>query len=186
MHLWKDYLGVEHGLIMALDDLTASNGTKFFSTCTGYTNASSSANPSGSYTFGRKDGAANTAAIMLLTPSPSVGSAIQACDNLVLNGFSDWYLPSFDEMCLAINRTVRIALSQIPGATQLYSLTLPPSGSYDNRYWTSTLSWNFPISSVLSSTPNYNEQMFSANYSDVTQIVEPSMTNNPVRPFRKF
>jgi len=41
-------------------------------------------------------GEANTAIILSLCQEPS--TAMKACDSLVLNGHSDWYLPSFDEM----------------------------------------------------------------------------------------
>lgn len=41
-------------------------------------------------------GQANTAAI--LNACPDQGIAARVCDDLVLNGYSDWYLPSRDEM----------------------------------------------------------------------------------------
>jgi hypothetical protein len=182
VHLWKDYLGVEHGLIMTLNDLTNSSGSKYFNGV-GYTTAS---NPNGLFQYGREDGAANTASIMALSPSPTLGSSIQTCDNLVLNGFSDWYLPSYNELCLAINRTVQLALSQIPNATQLFTLTT--SGNQLKYYWTSTMNWNFTPSfpvSVQSTTPFYDETTIMGNYTNVTTLNDVSVTA-PVRAFRKF
>lgn len=64
-------------------------------------------------------GAANTAAIMAGCNSP--GIAAELCGNLVEQGYSDWYLPSNDELNkLYINRAL--------------------IGGFDNNksYWSST------------------------------------------------
>lgn len=193
VHLWKDYLGVEHGLIMTLNDLTDANGSPYFEG-TGYTTASNPGPSLGGNKYSVSDGAANTTAIMALNPSPTVGSAIQTCDNLVLNGFSDWYLPSYVELSLAVNRTVKLALSQIPGATQLNTLPgISGSPSSSNLYWTSTMWWNFWGVSTSCYTNNFtyaNEFLFT-NYSNDVAIVaggssSGTLTKAAVRAFRKF
>ncbi len=47
------------------------------------------------------DGALNTALIVQMCPMPT---AAHICDNLVAHGFSDWYLPSYNELeCLRVN-----------------------------------------------------------------------------------
>jgi hypothetical protein len=56
---------------------------------------------------------------------PVVTCAANYCDSLVENGYSDWYLPSRDEMSL-FNATFRNAY----GA--------PYDINYNQRYWTST------------------------------------------------
>jgi Concanavalin A-like lectin/glucanases superfamily/Protein of unknown function (DUF1566) len=63
-------------------------------------------------------GQINTTAIINSCSSPNIAAAI--CDNLVLNGFSDWYLPSRDELnLLYINK---------------YSI----GGFADTNYWSSS------------------------------------------------
>ena len=46
-------------------------------------------------------GAANTAAIV--ATCPTAGIPARLCDDLVLNGYSDWFLPSRDELALIYN-----------------------------------------------------------------------------------
>ncbi len=49
------------------------------------------------------DGAGNTALIVQMCPQ---GSAASICDNLVAYGYSDWYLPSYNELeCLRANES---------------------------------------------------------------------------------
>ena len=52
------------------------------------------------------------------------GSAAQACESYSVNGFSDWYLPSFDELDAILNNLSTVGLG---------NLTAGPA-----RYWTST------------------------------------------------
>lgn len=116
-HLWKDTLGIEHGLIVALNDqstsITWSNLT--------YTLIGPSAQ-------NFSDGLSNSNAIV--AQSGHIYSAAKLCLDLVSGGKSDWYLPSIYELNeLNFNLfTVLKALSQISGATQIDNV----------HYWSST------------------------------------------------
>ena len=63
-------------------------------------------------------GAANTTAIV--NGCAEVGIAARICDDLVLNGYSDWYLPSIDEL------------------DQLYLNLGGFGGGFTSYYWSST------------------------------------------------
>lgn len=63
-------------------------------------------------------GAANTAAI--LAGCSEAGIAARLCDNLVLNGYSDWFLPSKDEL------------------NKLYINRVAIGGFADDYYWSSS------------------------------------------------
>lgn len=99
------------------------------------------------------DGAANTA--QLLSTSP----AAQYCNQLVIDGFQDWYLPSICELFLAIGRStlsidtifykeVPVKMSVTTSIPETFTQTTPVSiaavtefafESHDNAvYWTST------------------------------------------------
>jgi len=96
-----------HGLIAAPSD--QSTGIFWHASASGVTNATATA-------FGT--GNANTNAIIALYGSES--NAAKICADLVLGGFSDWYLPSKDEM------------------TQLFSNRIAIGGFNTNFYWTSS------------------------------------------------
>jgi hypothetical protein len=116
-HLWKDTVGVEHGLIVALtDQSTAKEWSNVVSTLIG-TSAQSS-----------WDGLSNSNAI--LGQAGHTSSAGKLCLDLVSGGQSDWYLPSIQELNMLWNNyyTVTRVLSQISGATQLSR----------NYYWSSS------------------------------------------------
>ena len=113
-HLWKDALGVEHGLIIDKTDLAA----QVWSNITTVTSAQSS-----------WDGLSNSIAIVAQVGHSNSAAAI--CLNSTNGGQSDWYLPSFDELNLLWNSRFNInkALSTIGGATALPIRT---------GYWSST------------------------------------------------
>ena len=76
-------------------------------------------------------GVTNTAAIIAICGTANLAAKI--CDNLVLNSYSDWFLPSKDELTLMY--------------TNLYTQGL---GSFSSYYWTSsqgdaTYAWMFYI-----------------------------------------
>ncbi|PLX43034.1 MAG: hypothetical protein C0608_01055 [Deltaproteobacteria bacterium] len=58
-------------------------------------------------------GATNTASIVASCSSD--GTAAKLCDSLSLNGYSDWFLPSNDEMSLIYNKLSSKALQPAPG-----------------------------------------------------------------------
>jgi hypothetical protein len=107
-HLWKDNLGVEHGLIVALNNQSTSQtwsnvaGTQIGAT------AQSSWN-----------GLTNSNAIV--AQSGHTSSAAKLCVDLVAGGQSDWYLPSVDELSLLWHNRFNVnkTLSTIGGATIL-------------------------------------------------------------------
>ncbi len=119
-HLWKDNVGVEHGLIVALTDQSTSQAwSNVASTAVG-TSAQSS-----------WDGLGNSNAIV--GQAGHTSSAAKLCLDLVSGGQSDWYLPSIQELNMLWNNyyTVARTLSQIGGATQLVGSNYWSSSEYD-------------------------------------------------------
>jgi hypothetical protein len=107
-HLWKDALGVEHGLIIDKTDLsTAQVWSNIDATLIG---------PSAQRNW---DGLSNSNAIVGQAGHTSSASAL--CLNSTIGGQSDWYLPSIQELNMLWNNyyTVTRSLTQISGATQL-------------------------------------------------------------------
>jgi len=116
-HLWKDALGVEHGLIIDKTDL---------STAQVWSNID--AILIGSSAQSNWDGLSNSNAIFGQAGHTSSASAL--CLNSTIGGQSDWYLPSIQELNMLWNNyyTVARSLTQISGATQLQPA----------YYWSST------------------------------------------------
>ena len=116
-HLWKDALGVEHGLIIDKTDLsTAQVWSNIDATLIG---------PSAQSSW---DGLSNSNAIVGQAGHTSSASAL--CLNSTNGAQSDWYLPSVQELNMLWNNyyTVARSLTQISGATQLQPA----------YYWSST------------------------------------------------
>jgi hypothetical protein len=115
-HLWKDKTGVEHGLIVALTDLSIKQA---------WSNLSSTL--IGSRAQSVWDGLRNSNAIV--EQNGHVISAAKLCLDLVSGGQNDWYLPSIQELNMLWNNyyTVARALSLISGAKQLESSTYSSS-----------------------------------------------------------
>ena len=126
-HLWKDALGVEHGLIIDKTDLsTAQVWSNIDATLIG---------PSAQSSW---DGLSNSNAIVGQAGHTSSASAL--CLNSTNGAQSDWYLPSVQELNMLWNNyyTVARSLTQISGATQLQPA----------NYWSSTedgslYAWHF-------------------------------------------
>jgi hypothetical protein len=112
-HLWKDNVGNEHGLIVDTDTLTyLVNGyiDNSWSNITTLIGASAQS----SY-----DGLSNSIAIV--GQAGHTYSAAATCLNSNNGGYSDWYLPSIQEIGLLMNNnfTVALSLSQIPNSIPL-------------------------------------------------------------------
>lgn len=107
-HLWKDNLGVEHGLIVALNNQSTA---QFWSNVTG-TQIGATAQSSW-------NGLTNSNATVAQNGHNS--SAAKLCLDLVTGGQSDWYLPSVDEMSLLWHNRFNVnkTLSTVGGATIL-------------------------------------------------------------------
>lgn len=131
-HLWKDNLGVEHGLILCENNIVMQTGgtpqpqgpliPSPNSQWIGWTNQATS----------KTDGQANTTAIVTQFGSSNPYYGPYACDQLVYGGYSDWYLPSLFEM-LAIRQNafaINLAIQALGSGNQI---------NIDNFYWTSTL-----------------------------------------------
>lgn len=116
-HLWKDALGVEHGLIIDKTDLSTAQVWSNIATLIGSSAQSS------------WDGLSNSNAIVGQAGHTSSASAL--CLNSTNGGQSDWYLPSIDELSLLWHSRFNVnkSLSAIGGATVL------PNSAY---YWSST------------------------------------------------
>ena len=117
-HLWKDALGVEHGLIVDKTDLSIGQVWSNINSILIGNSAQS-----------RWDGISNSNAI--LGQSGHTSSASSLCLNSTNGGQSDWYLPSLDELKLLWDDLfdVNKSLSTILGATVLSNYA---------KYWSST------------------------------------------------
>jgi len=120
-HLYKDNQGVEHGLILALNNQSSSQSWSNVIQEIG-ANAQSSWN-----------GATNSNAIV--SQSGHTNSAAKLCIDLVSSGQNDWYMPSIQELSLLWNNyfTVASSLTQITGA-QLLSTYYWSSSEYCADY----------------------------------------------------
>lgn len=121
-HLWKDNLGVEHGLIVDLTDLSTSQvWSNIDQTLIG---------PSAQSTW---DGLSNSIAIVGQTGHTNSAAAL--CLNSSNGGQSDWYLPSIDELQLLYTHRFNVnkSFSSIVGASAL---------STSASYWSSTEAGN--------------------------------------------
>lgn len=116
-HVYRDAQGIEHGLIVQLNDITTTGV---------YSNLSNTA--IGASAQSTWFGQGNTEAI--ISQQGHTTSAALLCSNSVTGGQTDWYLPAaFEASQLIANIfTVNRSLSITPGATQIPLET----------YWTST------------------------------------------------
>jgi hypothetical protein len=128
-HLWKDKLGVEHGLVVAITDQSTSQAWSNIKDVEIGQTAKSS-----------WDGLSNSNAIV--NQSGHTSSAAKLCLDLVSGGQNDWYLPSIQELNMLWNNyfTVVKFLSQISGATQFGSASYWSSSESNNL---NALGFNF-------------------------------------------
>jgi Protein of unknown function (DUF1566)/Collagen triple helix repeat (20 copies) len=116
-HLWKDTFGTEHGLIVDLSDLSTSQP---WSNITGTIIGASAEN--------YWDGLSNSNAVVAQTGHTN--SAALLCLNSTNGGYSDWYLPSIQELNMLWKNYYDVSktIYQIPGAHQMQPA----------YYWSST------------------------------------------------
>lgn len=116
-HLWKDIFGVEHGLILALNDQSSA---QVWSNIT-----STEIGPSAQSLW---DGLNNSNSIVAQVGHTN--SAAKLCLELVSGGQSDWYLPSIEELNILKCNLLPVlrAMSQISGANLISN----------NAYWSSS------------------------------------------------
>lgn len=117
-HLWRDSLGIEHGLIVSKTNVSNSQAWSNVSSLLVGPGAQSS-----------WDGLSNSNAI--IAQGGHTSSAAKLCLDLVAGGQSDWYLPAIDELSLLWHNRFNVnkTISSINGAMVL------PLSSY---YWSST------------------------------------------------
>ncbi len=113
-HVYKDSLGVEHGLIVSIVNLANaqySNIVNLVSSATSTWNGQGNTN-------------------LLKAQSGATSGAWKLCDDYSNGGFTDWYLPSVDEWNLLWNNRFNVnkTLTNIVGAAQI---------GYDT-YWSSS------------------------------------------------
>jgi hypothetical protein len=140
-NLWKDSLGLEHGLIVDKTDLSVAYD---------WSNLSSAL--IGATAQSKWNGLGNSNAIIGQVGHTSSAAAL--CLNSTSSGQSDWYLPSLQElnMLWSNHYTVARSLSQISGATQLQ-----PATYWSSTELISTIAWyfNFTTGSALTNNKSY-------------------------------
>ncbi len=119
-HLWKNAQGIEHGLIVSKTNQSNAHN---------WTNALGLIGVSAQSTF---DGNSNSLAIV--SQSGHTQSAAKLCLDLIDAGYSDWYLPSMEELSLLWHNrfTVNKTLGSLQNAQTISGSTTTP------RFWSST------------------------------------------------
>jgi hypothetical protein len=118
--VWKDVMGVEHGLILSLTNIGASVWSNVDNIQIGATAQSTI------------DGYTNTLAI--INQSGHTNSAAKICDDYTAGGYTDWYLPAIFELRKCFDHVLEI--NQVLGETNGFEVTQELS------YWSSTESNN--------------------------------------------
>ncbi|MDA7762944.1 DUF1566 domain-containing protein, partial [Crocinitomicaceae bacterium] len=158
-HLWKDAQGLEHGLIVSLEDQSISQAWSDVTTGVGSTAQSS------------WDGLSNSNAIV--GQLGHTNSAAQLCLDFQGGGYNDWYLPAIDEIAILWNNRYQInrSLSLINNASQI------PVNSW---YWSSSEETDDPDEAMLIGWQGSNDWN--------TQGVSWDLKNYPyrVRAIRSF
>lgn len=145
VYVFKDYLGIEHGLILSLIDF--GTAVSWGANAVNVSNAES-----------RWNGSANTNAILanggLLTDAAGLCSASNA------GGQTDWYLPSLSELELVAHQFYLInkVLSSAPGAQEI-AISPYWSSSEDTVSTNYALGWNFWASNTYYNPKNTPEHV---------------------------
>ena len=126
-HVWKDAQGIEHGLVVEIDNQPTNH-------------LASSSHQIGNTARSTWDGNSNSTAIANHFGGSTGAAAF--CLNLVSAGFSDWYLPSIDELKLLyinrfnVNQTISgIQNAILVGESALWSSTEKWGGSDAWYFW---------------------------------------------------
>jgi|WetSurMetagenome_2_1015567.scaffolds.fasta_scaffold01988_9 hypothetical protein len=113
----------KHGLIAALNDVTGTGSIAWG--CQG-TNIPGTGTAKGT-------GQANTAAIV--NGCATAGIAARLCDQLNLNGFDDWYLPSKDELDLIYDNLKVTGKSDFSNFLYWSSSQVDASNVWTQNFW---------------------------------------------------
>lgn len=131
-HLYRDSTGTEHGLIVAPNDISISSAWDSTAACLAGTCANVR------FAESTYNGSANTAAILNDVNSPFTAAA--HCVAYSSGGFTDWYMPSLQELNMIWNNLfdVNRTMESMPGADTMRFAV----------YWSSTEidaigAWNF-------------------------------------------
>jgi hypothetical protein len=157
--LWRDNQGIQHGLIVSPNEFTSA-----------WSNVTSFSAGSTSLMFGLT----NTTTIINQTGHTQSAAAI--CANYSNSGYSDWYLPSIEELLtLLVNRlTVDRAIMSLPGGVPIYN----QSSQTSKEFWSST--------EKISSTNLALGGYFGLNGTGVQPINQQKSLQLFVRPIRSF
>jgi hypothetical protein len=148
-YLWKDENNIQHGLITSIVDQ---------STFVQYSNVYGNIGASTTW-----NGQLNTS--LMAAQAGATSGAWKLCNDYVYNGFTDWYLPSVDQLNLLYNNRflVNKALATVSGATQLAELD----------YWSSS-----QVSAFFNAWTFY--------FSSGSSFVQDKSINKAVRAIREF
>lgn len=126
-HLWKDSLGVQHGLIVSL----VNQGTAQYSN---RTNATSGAQSTW-------NGQGNTN--LLTSQSLATSGAWKLCNDYSYSTYTDWYLPAIDELVLLWNNRFNVNKT-LDGIVITHDLI-----DQTDNYWSSTELASVPNNSAF-------------------------------------
>ena len=141
-HLWKDNSGVEHGLVVDLNDLSGAAG---------YSNVDNTLIGLSAQSYWNGLGNSNS----IVAQIGHTSSAAALCLNSSSSGQNDWYLPSIQELNMLWNNyfNVSMTFSQIPGAT-----LLNPSGYWSSSEYDNDSSWGVDFGSGITyANASYNK-----------------------------
>ncbi len=122
-YVYRGSDGLEHGLIVSLTDQS-----------TGMQWSNVTATLIGSTAQSNWNGLANSNAIV--AQAGHTNSAAKLCLDLVSGGYSDWYLPSRNELILLYNNQLNVnkTLGTFSGATEMVNIRYWSSSEYDATY----------------------------------------------------
>jgi hypothetical protein len=115
-HLWRGTDGIQHGLIVGLTDLSTSQA---------WSNVTATLIGAGAQSTW--DGLSNSNAIVAQVGHTN--SAAKLCLDSTANGQTDWYLPSVDELLLALHNRFEVAQGLTTAGGDQFAFT---------NYWSST------------------------------------------------